>query len=520
MPLSPDRSSTARADPALWPGFLAAAVLAAVLRGVHLTSGLPALPASDEPLLVSRSLLLLDGSLPTEYDWPTGAMVVLAGALRTARVGWSSVAHDLGAQLVLARIVFAVVGVALVVATGWLGAAMTGDRHRRAVGWGSAVLVAVAYTAVRAGRVVHPEELQSLAVVGALACSLRLDRTGLRRWLLAAAALAGVAAAAKYLGGLVLAVPVAVVALDRTRSRRARAGAVALAGVVAAAAFALLVPAAVLHTSAVLDGIVDQVAHQDQGHLGYDASSPSLGFHLTRSLVGSWGLVATALALVGLITGLARGERAERLVGGYVLLAAAVLGVSNLRFPHYVLLYLPALAPFVVIGALRLARWVRVPPVAMAGLLAVSLVPTLIDDAKLVRAAGATSTRVHAAAVLDRLEGPITTELYTDVVSSRANVGSLGEHPEVVDCRCYVVISSYMEERYRAEPQRYASQVAVYDAVRAAGDVVAVIKPARPLSYRWDLLPRWGADRIPLTGPVGDVGPTITIVDLRPLTTG
>ena len=55
----------------------------------------------------------------------------------------------------------------------------------------------------------------------------------------------------------------------------------------------------------------------------------------------------------------------------------------------------------------------------------------------------------------------------------------------------------------------------MYDALRAKGRVVAVIGPRRHLAYDWDLLPQWGLRHIPLTGAVGLVGPTITILDLR-----
>ena len=93
---------------------------------------------------------------------------------------------------------------------------------------------------------------------------------------------------------------------------------------------------------------------------------------------------------------------------------------------------------------------------------------------------------------------------------------AVGFTPSVADCDCFVVLSSYMEDRFRREPDRYAAEVAVYDAVRINGRQYALITPSLPLSYRWDLLPAYGMTDIPLRG--GEplvVGPTITVFDLR-----
>jgi hypothetical protein len=78
-----------------------------------------------------------------------------------------------------------------------------------------------------------------------------------------------------------------------------------------------------------------------------------------------------------------------------------------------------------------------------------------------------------------------------------------------------VALSSLQEDRYRRLPSRYPREVAGYESIRRAGRRIAVVEPTLPLSYRWDLLPQWGLDRIPLRGPLPRVGPTVTILDLR-----
>jgi hypothetical protein len=179
-----------------------------------------------------------------------------------------------------------------------------------------------------------------------------------------------------------------------------------------------------------------------------------------------------------------------------------------------VLVYLPAAAPLAAIAALRLGRALRTREGIAAGALLLCLVPTFVNDVRLVRANAATDTRTVAAPFVESLTGPVVKELYTDASGNGAQLGSLGFHPEVVDCKCYVVVSSYMEDRYRRESQRYPREAAVYDALRQRGRVIAVFAPRRPLTYRWDVLPQFGEHDLPLTGPLGPVGPTITVLDL------
>ncbi len=150
-----------------------------------------------------------------------------------------------------------------------------------------------------------------------------------------------------------------------------------------------------------------------------------------------------------------------------------------------------------------------------AGLLAASVVPAGLDAARLVRAARAPDTRALAAAEAAGLDATVWAEAHTGVEGA-ARAASLAEDPAaVLACDCVAVLSSYQEDRYRAEPSRWAAHVAGYDALRAAADPLRVVRPSLPLSYRWDLLPAWGLRAVPLTGAAPVVGPTITFLDLR-----
>ena len=83
-------------------------------------------------------------------------------------------------------------------------------------------------------------------------------------------------------------------------------------------------------------------------------------------------------------------RRRFALIGGSAA-AFALIGASRVRFPHYVLLLTPFLAAAAGTMAARVLGRLRAP-VAVA-LVGAALLPTALDDARLVRAAGAPDTR-------------------------------------------------------------------------------------------------------------------------------
>jgi hypothetical protein len=315
----------------------------------------------------------------------------------------------------------------------------------------------------------------------------------------------------KYLGVTVAVVPLLAALCWPVTWRRRIASAALLAAATAAGFVAGTLGTALDRDAAA--GFAWQVAHQAGGHLGYEAAGPGWWFHLGEALPGAWGWPVTLLGLAGAAAVAVRGSRAQRLLAALTVLLLVLLGTSQVRFPHYALIVQPPLAAFALVGLLRLRP--RPLRVAAALAVAVSLVLVAADDVRLLRAEGAPSTQLLADAAAAELGAPVWSESYSLTTPLARRVVSFGTTPEVVDCGCVAAVSSYQEERYRRLPARYASEVAVYDALRERGRVVAEIRPARPLSYRWALLPAWGTRRVPLTGPVGPVGPTVTLIDLR-----
>lgn len=514
-----------RPDLVLAGGLAAIALLAAALRFTHLGAHLPALISPDEPTVANRALAVLGGDLvPPLWDWPPLSSYLLAGALLLARPLAPDLVDDPARLYLFGRVVFATVAVAAVVLTGVLGAAVVRrDRpgSRRLVAWGAAGAVAVCYLLVRSGRLVHPEQLQPLLMMGSLLCTFRVEAT--RRawpWVLGAGVLAGAAGATKYVG-VIAALPLAVAVLQRHRETGARVRLLGVAVGATVLGFLVGTLGTVLRWQHFLDGLLGQFSHQATGHLGYEPTGPGWWFHLTESLPGGWGWPVTVLAVAGLGLGLATRGRA-RLVAVTAVPVAVAVTLGQVRFPHYIVIALPFLAVLAFVALDRLLALVRprlgaVAAGAVVAGVVLSLAPPLLDDVRLVRAAAANDTRLLVAARVAALDpaAPVWTEAYATTGPVDRETFSWASDPTVLDCACHVLVSSTQEERYRARPQRYADEVAAYDALRARGRVVDVIGPPQALSYRWDLLPQWGMGGLPLTGPVGPVGPTVTVLDLR-----
>jgi hypothetical protein len=507
-------------DWALLAGMAGVLALGGVLRIVHLGSRLPEVVYPDEPPILHLALVALGGDLaPSDIGWPPASIHIVAAAVGLGRAGGRALVEGSAELLLFGRGLFVAVSLLAVALAGVTGALLADSPdRRRATAWGAAGAMAVSYLSVRLGRQVHPDHLQVVFTTAAFACVVAFDRSRRWPWLAGAGGLAGLAGAAKYIGILV-ALPAVVSVLWTTEARASVLRRLAVVGVTAPLGFLAGSPGALVDFGRFREGLAFQVRRQATGHLGYEAEGNGWWFHLGRSLPGNWGWPLTVAALVGTAWVMARGTRPQRLAASFVVPVLAVVGTFQARFPHYVLVLLPFLAALAFVAVLRLGgRLGESGSLAAAGLLALTLLPTVVDDARLLRAEAAPETRVLAALALRSLPGPLWAESYTLTGTAdppaRA-VHALGDHPEVLGCDCFVVVSSYMEDRFRRRRDLYASQVGVYEAMRARGRVVAVVRPAVPLSYRWDVLPGWGTRKVPLRGEAGPVGPTLTILDLR-----
>ena len=516
----------ARRDGVLIAGLAIVVLAGAVLRLTNLDSGIPDNIHPDEPTVVERALAALRGEImPPRFDWPPASAYLLAAMIAVARLLPEVTLEQPSAVYAFGRLVFVCVSLVVVLLTGLVAARLGRSRaHRRLLAWGAAASVAVSFLSIAFSQLSHPDHLQLVFMLAALLSALAFDRRRSGLLLLAAGLLAGLAGATKYFGTAAAAPALAAVWWAAAPAFvKLRQSALVAAGV--ATGFVGGTLGTVLDVDHFLDGFLWQVRHQAAGHLGFEADTNALWFHLTSSLPGNWGWPLTVLAVGGAVAMLLRGDRDERLVAGFCVLLLAVTASSNVLFPRYALTVVPFLAPCAFVGLHRLWRVLpRAGVLAVAAVVAVTVGVTVADDVRLLRARGALDTRTVATSVLDGIEGPVWTERYALPLAATGvprafepdrEFSSFGEQPQVLDCDCVAVITSYREERYRRRPDLYAEEIAVYDGLRERGRTIAAIEPAADLSYRWTGLPQWGLRNIPLVGPIGRVGPTITVLDLR-----
>jgi MFS family permease len=526
---------------------------AAVMRLINLGTNLPQILYPDEPAIVDGARALMEGdfTLPP-FGWPPASMELTALSLIFVKTAAPSSVADVGGLYLFGRGLFVLVSLVAVLLTGVLGARLSdsgGDR--RLIAWGAAAAMAVSYLSVRLGRQIHPDHLQMVFAIGSFLSILAYDRSRRWSWLVGAGLLAGLAGAAKYAGVLV-AIPAAVSVLSPRRESqvltsgvpisvsRASVWHLSLLGGSTVLGFLAGNIGALVDFDGFLAGVLWQARRNVTGHLGYEGSNV-WWFHLSDSLPGNWGWPLTILALIGTGWVLRRGTRAQRLATSFMLPGFVLLGLFRVRFPHHMLLLTPFFAAMALVAlkrvielAVRGATPARsrfagtslgvAPPITLgvvtpvAGLLLMLLlVPTFLHDLRLIRASAAGDTRLLTDATVARLNGSVWAESYGLPSGSNPDVAlsAFGDHPEVLECDCFAVISSYMEDRFRRLPERYREQVAVYDAMRAEGEMVAIIRPFVPLDYDWDVLPQWGLVNLPLRGKMGPTGPTLTVLNLR-----
>jgi 4-amino-4-deoxy-L-arabinose transferase-like glycosyltransferase len=365
------------------------AAVAVLLGGWGLGFGLPFDFRPDEELFTGRAVqMALQHSLdPHFYVYPPLGLYLFAlaewllGQLAPSRLG-PATQVDPTAEYLATRLVSML---AFAAATGLVGLA-----GRAAYGALAGVVAAACF--VLAPLAVQNAHFGRVDLIALAFLALALWAGGRAEsrvgWAVAGAA-AGLAAGTKYTAGVV-AVYLLVIALHGP-DRRARV--LTLVGGSLLAFLAALAPAG--HPLQLLDGF-RFLAQRSAWNYGLP-----IGFiyHPTVSLPNGLGLGAYALAIVGIGVAFWRRQPADlalvALLGAYLLL----VGFSQEVFLRYALPLLPALC-LLAGGALRLGGVTRLPSVALAGLAAILLVPSLLTSVQGDRLLTATDTRTEAASWL------------------------------------------------------------------------------------------------------------------------
>jgi len=237
---------------------------AAAARLWHLGAGVPHAVGIDEPQVVDRALRILrEGSWnPHIFDYPTlviylNAMVAIVRFLWGALKGeWASLdGFSITAVYTAGRFIAAMIGVATVWLTYRLGTELTSRR----VALLAAAQLAVRPIHVRESHFILTDVPMTALTTLAVWLSVRAARLGTVRAYAWAGAACGLAAAAKYNGGIAL---VAVISAWLLQERSSPDRLRKLGAIVGAAALAFLIgaPYTILDLPAFLDGFAAQFA--------------------------------------------------------------------------------------------------------------------------------------------------------------------------------------------------------------------------------------------------------------------
>ena len=367
---------------------LSAMVAAAILAGWGIGFGLPFLFRPDEEVVVGRAVrMVVEGSLdPLFSNWPPLVFYVVALALKLTGNVVAAAGGDPSGAYLTARVISAAAFVATV------GLVFVGARraYGDAAGILAASITALSPLAVRQAHMGTIDGFETMLVAFALLAGIVARRP---RGFALAGALCGLAAAAKFTGGLSL-VFVLAMALQAELKLRLRLCAAAVGG--AAVAFLIAGLVMFLHPAAYADGLAYL------GRRGYASDyGTSLGwfYHPVVTLPFGLGLGAYALALGGVAAALRRRGPVDLGLAAFVLAYLLLVGASREVFWRYLLPLIPALA--ILGGGLlpAIPRRLTGPALGIGLLL---LLPSLWASANGDRLLAATDTRRLAASWLEQ----------------------------------------------------------------------------------------------------------------------
>jgi len=370
-----------------WIAITAILAVAAAARLWYLTAGVPHAVGIDEPIVVDHALAILRTGdwNPHVFNYPS-LVIYLHGGVDIVRFLWGAVGgewtsldgFDIAAVYQAARFVTAIVGVATV----WLTYAIGTELADRRVGLLAAAQMAVRPMHVRESHYALTDVPMTALVTLALWLTLRAARRRTIRDYAWAGAVCGLAAAAKYTGGVAF-VGVVVAwllnewgAADRGRKIGVAAGAAALAFLAAA-------PYTWLDLPAFLDGFASLFWQYRVSTGAADSGWAVYAKHLWLD-----GPITLTVGLAGAVFVLARG--ADRRRWAPILAVALVhfyeMSTHGHIFGRYALPLLPIVCLLASSAAFTLvALTARVPALssraAQRVLLAVAVLALLVRPA-------------------------------------------------------------------------------------------------------------------------------------------
>ena len=331
--------------------------LGLMARVWNLTAGVPYAVGIDEPAIVDRSLRILHtGSWNTQpYDYPSlviylhalvGIARFLLGAIRGE---WASLdGFDVAAVYATMRLVTALVGTATV----WLVWRVGRELHSPAVGLIAAAQLAFLSMHVRESHFVLTDVPVTALAVLCLWLTVRARRIETVSAYALAGVTAGLTAAAKYNGGIVLVAPLLAWLLDArgTASAARKLGAI-VGG--AALAFVAAAPFTVLDLPGFLDGFAAQMSRFARPR---DYGEPLWRIYLKHlAQQAAFWLPAAAVGLSAVVVQ-RRLRRSWLPVVAFGLAYFYVLSTHSPVFARYALPIVPVVCLFAAVAVSELAR--------------------------------------------------------------------------------------------------------------------------------------------------------------------
>ncbi|MFN2115886.1 MAG: glycosyltransferase family 39 protein [Anaerolineae bacterium] len=378
---------------------VAIAVAAFALRAWGFGFGLPHTYHPDEHQYVETALHILDGEPnPGRFNNPSLYKYALAaldagwlaagrafGAYDSAGEFQAAAAADPTASYALARLATALIGALTVILVYVLGR----EAYSSRTGLVGAALLAGTYLHARDAHFAVSDIPSAALVTASLLFSLRVSHAGRGRDYALAGATAGLAAATKYSGALVLVSLVAAHFLsDRVRSllwpRRIFDARLLAAGLVCGAAFLVAVPFAVLDWPAFQQDIALLLERGQVGFKGLQLSSDSGWVFYAKSLWWGMGPPLIVASVAGAVLALVRHRRADIVLVVFPIVLYAWMGRQLLMFARFMLPAVPTLAllaaTVVVLLADSLPDRGRLRAAATAAITAVLLVVPVSDS--------------------------------------------------------------------------------------------------------------------------------------------
>ena len=494
-------------------------VLGAVLRYWAIDFGLPLITHPDEPLIQGPAERMVnERSLdPQWFRYPAFVIDVQAAVIATVRLidraiglSWET---STTLSYTLGRFVMASLGVATVWLAGLIGRrvarTIVGDRERQAVladaaGLIAALLLAVSFIHVKDSHFLKPDVPTGFFTTLALWLTLRcLDSgaTNRRPWLLAAAAV-GLAASAKYTGAVAGVMPAVALGFAVVQGGDLRAAiglfvrrAVEMSAV-AVVAFLMVNPYILITPSEFLsidNGIRAEWLHYRAGHDGAEGND-TWRWYLLEVWQRGFGPTLTPLVITGICTAAFSIARSLRSTGSrgasgqlvpllaFVLLYYLSIAPYPVRFDRQLIPILPSLAVLGGLAVVPLAmafdrvtmirQHLRTATAIIAAVILLAAGPAFSDSLEWGRTAATTDTRYAAldwlttnvapGAVVAREwhTPPVAQDGYADIFVRKLN----DQPPQWYRDNgvAYVILSSFMYQRYLDDPQTYPDDAAFY----------------------------------------------------------